>query len=561
MEEIFQEPCDAYYKIFTDKTDSGYKYRALSPFEFKNTLIKLGIKHWKGDESKLLNAGRGNPNFFAVMPRYAFSLLTHLATQLGDEETNLFDLGLMPPKKGISKRFHRLLWHYRGDPVGKFLKQAVCKMKRITGFDMDTLVHQIVISTIGCFYPDPPRVQPWVEPVLTEFLDKVIYKPRTPFKNRVKLFPTEGATAAIVYIFDSLKYNGLVVPGDKIGILTPIFSPYLEIPALKNYDLNQVCIKADENDDWDLPDAEIEKIADPAMKAIFMVNPTNPTSISLSVRATRKIRSVVKRSNPGLIVITDNVYAPFVGQFNSLFDTIPYNTIGVYSFSKYFGVTGWRLGCIMMANNNVIDRKLLKSVSPEVNERYSMISIHPERIPFIQRLLIDSRQVAEAHTAGLSTPQQTIMTLFAMFDLLDGRRVYDTTLRHILYKRQQSLLDPIKYRIEESNMNANYYIVIDLIKAVNNLAGGSDFGDYLKQNRDPLEFLLKLAKGYGVVLLPAIGFAGPFWGFRASIANLPDKDYGPIGEALSSLIAEYYEEFKVWKKKQKAIARKNGKNK
>jgi aspartate 4-decarboxylase len=44
-------------------------------------------------------------------------------------------------------------------------------------------------------------------------------------KNKIKIFPTEGASAAIVYVFNSLKYNKLV------GILTPIFSPYLEIPA------------------------------------------------------------------------------------------------------------------------------------------------------------------------------------------------------------------------------------------------------------------------------------------------------------------------------------------
>ena len=559
MEETFQEPCDAYYKIFTNETDTGYKYRQLSPFEFKNTLVKLALKHWKGDESKLLNAGRGNPNWFSVMPRYAFSLLTQIAVELGDQETNLFDLGLMPPIKGISRRFHKILWRYRKSDEAKFLKKAVLRMKRITGMRVDNLIHNIVVSTIGCFYPDPPRVQEFAEPVLIEFLEKVVYKPRKTFKKRVKLFPTEGATAAIVYIFDSLKYNGIVVPGDTIGILTPIFSPYLEIPALKNYDLKQICIKADEDADWDIPDFELEKIANTSMKAIFMVNPTNPTSMSLSLQATRKIRSIVKKSNPELVIIADNVYAPFVGQFNSLFDAIPYNTIAVYSFSKYFGVTGWRLGTIMMATNNVIDRKILKNVGADVNARYSMISIKPEKIPFIERLLIDSRQVAEAHTAGLSTPQQTIMTLFAMYDIMDTKRVYNTTLKHLLYKRMVDLLKPIEYKLEESVMNANYYIVIDLIKTVNNLVGGADFGNYLTKHRDPLEFLLRLAKDYGVVLLPAVGFAGPFWGFRASIANLPSESYGPIGESIRYLIDTYYLEYQEWLDKKKKFEKKNGK--
>jgi aspartate 4-decarboxylase len=54
-------------------------------------------------------------------------------------------------------------------------------------------------------YPDPPRIQNFVEPVLSEYLDKVIYKPTKSFKDKILIFPTEGSSAAIIYIFDSLK--------------------------------------------------------------------------------------------------------------------------------------------------------------------------------------------------------------------------------------------------------------------------------------------------------------------------------------------------------------------
>lgn len=561
MEEVFTTACpDAYYKIFTNQKDIGYKYRQLSPFEFKNTLTRLALKHWKGDETKMLDAGRGQPNFFSVVPRYAFALLTQIATELGvanevgGEDHD--DLGFMPSVKGITKRFHKILWRYRKTDEAKFLKVAIAKIKRITQENPDKLIHDIVLSCIGCYYPSPPRIQNFVEPVLTEFLDKVVFKPNKPFKNRVKLFPTEGATAAIIYVFDTLKYNGIVVPDDTIGILTPIFSPYLEIPALKNYNLKQICIQADGDENWEIPDSELQKIADPKVKAIFLVNPTNPTSMSLSAQTTRKIRSIVNKQNPNLVVITDNVYAPFVDEFNSLFDVLPYNTIAIYSLSKYFGVTGWRLGVVMMANNNVIDRRLLKDVSPDVHLRYSMIEIQPEKIPFIQRMLIDSRQVAEAHTAGLSTPQQTIMTLFAVHDLLDTKRVYNKKLKTLLRTRLNNLLGPLAYNVEQSPLNANYYVVLDLVKVVNNIFGGSDFGDYLQQHRDPLEFLLRLAKDYGTVLLVAVGFAGPFWGVRVSLANLPDGAYTNVGYAIRNLTEDYYREFQKWKEAEKKAAKK-----
>ena len=59
------------------------------------------------------------------------------------------------------------------------------------------------------------------------------------------------------------------------------------------------------------------------------------------------------------MIISDDVYSTFVDDFRSLMADLPYNTIGVYSFSKYFGVTGWRLGTIVLQEDNIFD-KLLK---------------------------------------------------------------------------------------------------------------------------------------------------------------------------------------------------------
>lgn len=539
-EETFTEPCDAYYKIFT-KQDTGYKYRSLSPFEFKNTLITLAQKS-AGSGKQILDAGRGNPNFFSTLPRYAFGMLTLFATAIGSDSSKIKNLGFMPEKKGIAQKLYKYLSMNKGNKTGKFLIKAIKEMKRITGFSGDDLVYDIVISTLGCFYPNPPRIQSFVEPVITEFLSKIIYK--SNFKNKVKIFTTEGASAAIIYVFNSLKYNELVVENDVIGILTPIFSPYLEIPALSNYKLIQVCIKADIKNNWEIPDSELEKIANTKMKALFVVNPTNPTSLSLSKTTTNKIAEIVKTKNPNLIIISDNVYAPFVDEFNSLINVLPRNTIGIYSFSKYFGTTGWRLGTATINNDNIIDSVLLKQVNSRVNERYSMVSTEPQNITFIERLLLDSREVAEGHTAGLSTPQQVIMTLFAMQDYLDTKRKYSKTIKTLLKTRMNLLLTPIKYKLEESPLNTNYYIVIDIIQAAKNLTNDQTFSSYLEKNKDPLEFLLLLAEQHATVLLPAVGFAGPFWAVRVSIANLDTKDYKQIGENLKSLIMEYYNKFK-----------------
>ncbi len=67
------------------------------------------------------------------------------------------------------------------------------------------------------------------------------------------------------------------------------------------------------------------------------------------------------------MIISDDVYGTFVEGFRSIMVDLPFHTIGVYSFSKYFGVTGWRLGTIAISENNVFD-KLLEEL-PEKKER------------------------------------------------------------------------------------------------------------------------------------------------------------------------------------------------
>ena len=62
---------------------------------------------------------------------------------------------------------------------------------------------------------------------------------------------------------------------------------------------------------------------------------------------------VMKR--PDLFIVTDDVYGTFADDFVSMFAKCPRNTLCVYSFSKYFGATGWRLGVIALHNDNAFD--------------------------------------------------------------------------------------------------------------------------------------------------------------------------------------------------------------
>ena len=106
---------------------------------------------------------------------------------------------------------------------------------------------------------------------------------------------------------------------------------------------------------------------------------------------------------------------------------IPYNTIGVYSCTKYFGCTGWRLGLIALHQDNLIDEMIAKLPAKQrdaLRKRYTPITLEPDKLKFIDRIVADSRDVALNHTAGLSLPQQVQMTLFSLFQLMDDDLSY-----------------------------------------------------------------------------------------------------------------------------------------
>jgi aspartate 4-decarboxylase len=238
-----------------------------------------------------------------------------------------------------------------------------------------------------------------------------------------------------------MRENRLLLPGDSIAIGMPIFTPYIEISDLNDYRLKKVLIEADPAQGWQYPASEIDKLRDPAVKAFFLVNPSNPPSARISTKTLEQIAAIVK-DRPDLILLTDDVYGTFADEFVSLFAVAPHNTILVYSYSKYFGATGWRLGTIATHSDNVLDRAIAAlpdDVKRELDERYSSITTTPRDLKFIDRLVADSRTVALNHTAGLSTPQQVQMVLFSLFALMDIPNAYKAAMKRLIRGREHAL--------------------------------------------------------------------------------------------------------------------------
>ena len=529
----------------------------VSPFEIKNELIKLAEDDAKRSTATFLNAGRGNPNWVATYPREAFFLLG----KWGMEECRLaFNdpvgvAGIPSPKPGIAARFKAFLDKNKNENGASLLRDAFDYMVKTHNADPDALAYEWAEGIVGDQYPTPDRILHFTELYVRDYLRWAMGGGNDT--SVFDLFATEGGTAGMCYAFDSVQENHLVKKGDKIALMVPIFTPYIEIPQLDRFSFDVVNISANKVDKdgyhtWQYPPEEIDKLRDPSVKLLCLVNPSNPPSYTLDPSVLDQLVDVVKNDNPNLMIVTDDVYGTFVKGFRSLMYELPYNTMCVYSFSKYFGATGWRLAVIAINENNVFDKlisELPEAEKQDLARRYGSLSLNPGAIKFIDRMVADSRLVALNHTAGLSIPQQIQMSLFAAFSLLNTANEgndYQTKMMDMIKARLDALWQTTGFTLLPDPTRAGYYSEIDIMVWAKKFYG-DDFANWLNANHEPLDFVIRLANDTAVVLLNGDGFDGPAWSVRVSLANLDEPAYLKIGKAIRNLLDQYHTEWQKTK--------------
>jgi aspartate 4-decarboxylase len=523
----------------------------LSPFQLKDELIRYAKAESASAAAthKFLNAGRGNPNWVATTPREALFLLGQFGLAESKRVWDEPDIGGMPDPKGIADRFRTFLAASGTGKGAALLRASLEYGVSELGFEADLFVHELTDSIVGDNYPEPDRMLKHAERVVRRYLAKTMCDDRPP-AGTFNLFAVEGGTAAMCYVFGSLRENRLLKPGDTIALGTPIFTPYIELPRLEDFGLSVVDIAQNRMADrgyhtWQYSDDEVDKLADPCIKAFFLVNPSNPASFAIHPATQARIVDLVKTRRPDLMILTDDVYGTFTEGFRSLAADLPRNTILVYSYSKHFGCTGWRLGVVGIHEDNIFDEKLAALPGADrdaLRQRYGSLTMNPDALAFIDRLVADSRDVALNHTAGLSLPQQVQMVLFSLFALLDRQDVYEHRCREIVRERLAALSKGLGMEIPADPLRVAYYVDLDLEVWGRQVIGGA-FASYVAAHHAPLDLVISLAKRHGSVLLNGSGFDGPPWSVRISLANLDAGAYEAIGRDLRDMARQAVEEW------------------
>lgn len=526
------------------------KLDTMSPFEIKNELIRLAQADARKSAATYLNAGRGNPNWIASDAREAFYLLGLFALDEA-RRVSYTEPGIAgcPAQDGAADRFRTYL-KGKDSEGAKLLSDALDYCIGTLGADADELVYEWTDGITGDHYPTPPRILKYTEQIVQPYMAQEMGQRDAEGGRDYDLFAVEGGTAGMCYVFDSLQANHLVNKGDKIALFAPLFTPYIEIPELDRFGFDVVTVsanrvEADGYHSWQYPDSELDKLRDPAIKLACLINPSNPPSYRLSDHDMERIVDIVRKDNPNLIFVTDDVYGTFAQDFRSLMYALPQNSICVYSFSKYFGATGWRLSVVATHKDNVMDRliaALPDADKADLARRYGSLTLDVPSLKFIDRMVADSRDVALNHTAGLSTPQQIMMSLFALKCLIDSKDIYKGKMQSMIQERLKALWDNTGFTMQPDPLRVGYYSEIDLMVWARKFYG-DDFANWLSKAHDPLDVTMRLAAEKSIVVLNGSGFNGPDWSIRTSEANLDTDAYVTIGKKIREILEEYHAEY------------------
>ncbi|MDH5484492.1 MAG: pyridoxal phosphate-dependent aminotransferase [Gammaproteobacteria bacterium] len=148
----------------------------------------------------------------------------------------------------------------------------------------------------------------------------------------------------------NILFHSILNEGDEVILTDPCFASHIQ--QLRLCGALPVYWPLDEDNDWQ-PNSELlaARITDKT-RAIVIVSPSNPTGIIFSKQVLMKLGELARER--GLLVIIDDPYSAFIYEnsppyFNlAAVPEFSGNIVYLFSFSKCYAMSGWRLGYMIM---------------------------------------------------------------------------------------------------------------------------------------------------------------------------------------------------------------------
>jgi aspartate/methionine/tyrosine aminotransferase len=152
---------------------------------------------------------------------------------------------------------------------------------------------------------------------------------------------TTGSSGAFI-----LSFLSLFEPGDRVALANPGYPPYRHI--LTALGCEPVLIETSASSRWVLsPDALIAAHRKTPLKGVIVASPANPTGTMMSAAALAELVAVAE--DAGIRVISDEIYHGLDYAFAAeTAAKLSPRALVINSFSKYFCMTGWRIGWMVV---------------------------------------------------------------------------------------------------------------------------------------------------------------------------------------------------------------------
>ena len=180
---------------------------------------------------------------------------------------------------------------------------------------------------------------------------------------------TTGSSGAFM-----LSFLAAFDHGDKVGLASPSYPAYKNI--LRALGVEAIDIPVGPDTAFQ-PTAEILANFDVKLDGLIVASPSNPTGSMLSAEALEEIVQWCDAN--GVRLISDEIYhgITYDGKAST---ALSYgdNAIIINSFSKYFSMTGWRLGWMIVPENMIRAAECLAQnlyISPPTLSQLATISV------------------------------------------------------------------------------------------------------------------------------------------------------------------------------------------
>ncbi len=218
------------------------------------------------------------------------------------------------------------------------IPDVVSLAQGIPSFDTLEIIKRAAIDAIREGKVSKYSLSPGL-PALREAVEQHLREDKLFYDYTKEIIITAGSIEAITAVLLTVLESG-----DEVILLTPSYASYPQ--AVKVAHGRVVWVSLDEQTGWSLNISAVRAAITPRTKIILFANPNNPTGTVLTQDQLAAL-SVIAQEH-AIILLVDEVYKEL------RYGQQPYynpaqnpdarsNVITVYSFSKIYAMTGWRV--------------------------------------------------------------------------------------------------------------------------------------------------------------------------------------------------------------------------